>query len=76
MTAGFRFIVWGTLPIGAALGGVLGSQLGVRQTIWIGVSGIWLSGFWVFFSPLRRMRDIPSSSEEADSKSVEAELVQ
>lgn len=76
MTASFRCIVWGTLPIGAALGGVLGSQLGVRQTIWIGVSGIWLSGFWVLFSPLRRMRDIPSSSDEADSKSLEAQPVQ
>jgi hypothetical protein len=60
MNASLRFIVWGTAPIGAAVGGVLGSQIGVRETIAIGVAGVWLSGFWVYFSPLRRMRDIDS----------------
>lgn len=76
MTASFRFIVWGTLPLGAALGGVLGAQLGVRQTVCIGVGGIWLSGFWVFFSPLRRMRDIPSPPEKAAGEPVAAEPAQ
>jgi MFS family permease len=77
MNASIRFIAWGTLPIGATLGGVLGSQLGVRETIWIGVAGTWLSGFWVFFSPLRKMRDIDShevfSSEDSNGESVESE---
>jgi len=68
MTASFRFIVWGTLPIGGALGGVLGSELGVRETIWIGVIGTWLSGLWVFFSPLRKMRDF--DAYEASSPSA------
>jgi len=72
-TASMRFIVWGTLPVGAAVGGVLGSQLGVRETVWIGVVGTWLSGLWVFFSPLRKMRDFSAWSEHEDNGSAEAE---
>src|ERR1022692_1653324 len=59
MNAALRWIVWGTLPLGGLLGGVLGSALGVRPTIWVGVIGSWAAVFWVLFSPLRRMRDIP-----------------
>jgi predicted MFS family arabinose efflux permease len=57
MNASVRFIVWGTTPLGAALGGVLGSTIGIRPTLWVAMTGAWLAGFWVFFSPLRRMRD-------------------
>jgi MFS family permease len=68
MNAAIRWIVWGTLPLGGLLGGVLGSAtaLGVRPTLWLSVLGSWAAGFWVLFSPLRRMRDIPKSqSSEA-----------
>jgi predicted MFS family arabinose efflux permease len=60
MNAAIRWIVWGTLPLGGILGGVLGSAqvLGVRGTIWVGVIGSWAAAFWVLFSPLRKMRDI------------------
>ena len=63
MNAAIRWIVWGTLPLGGLLGGVLGgaTALGVRPTLWVGVLGTWAAGFWVLFSPLRRMRDIPAS---------------
>lgn len=63
MNAAMRWIVWGTLPLGGLLGGVLGSAtaLGVRPTLWVSVLGSWAAGFWVLFSPLRRMRDIPKS---------------
>ena len=62
MNAAIRWIVWGTLPLGSLLGGLLGSTLGVRPTIWIGVIGSWAAGFWVLFSPLRTMRDIPAQT--------------
>jgi hypothetical protein len=60
MNAAMRWIVWGTLPLGGLLRGVLGSAtaLGVRPTLWLGVLGSWAAGFWVLFSPLGRMRDI------------------
>ena len=59
MNASVRWIVWGTLPLGSLLGGGLGTWLGIRPTLWIGVVGAALSGLFVLFSPLRRMRDVP-----------------
>jgi len=64
MNAAMRWIVWGTIPLGGLLGGTLGSLLGIRATIWVGVIGSWAAAFWVFFSPLRKMRDIPSEAME------------
>jgi MFS family permease len=61
MNAATRWIVWGTIPIGGLIGGALGAGIGVRPTIWIAFVGSWLAGLWVFFSPLRRMRDIPGA---------------
>jgi hypothetical protein len=56
MNAAVRWVVWGTLPLGAALGGALGTLAGVRPTLWIAYAGSWAAGWWVFFSPLRRQR--------------------
>ena len=68
-----RWIVWGTLPLGGLLGGVLGSLLGIRATIWVGVIGSWSAAFWVYFSPLRKMRDIPSEAMRgSDAGAVDA----
>jgi MFS family permease len=61
MNAAVRWVVWGTLPLGGLLGGALGTLLGVRATLWIGFAGSWAAGWWVFFSPLRTMRDVPRS---------------
>jgi MFS family permease len=73
MNASVRWIVWGTMPIGAAIGGALGSTLGVRTTIWISVIGCWLAGLWVLFSPLRRMRDVPLHAAYQDEPETTAE---
>ena len=58
MNASVRFIVWGTMPLGALLGGVVGTWLGLRPTLWIAVIGSYSAVAWVLFSPLRRMRDV------------------
>lgn len=59
MNAAVRWIVWGTLPLGGLLGGALGSVLGIRAALVVGAAGSWAGGLWVFFSPLRRTRDVP-----------------
>ena len=64
LNAAVRWIVWGTLPLGGVIGGTLGSLLGVRPTIWIGMAGSWAAALWVLFSPLRGMRDFPGPGEE------------
>jgi MFS family permease len=64
MNAAVRWVVWGTMPIGAILGGVLGTLIGVRPALWVSVVGFWAAGWFVFFSPLRHMRDIPRPEAE------------
>ncbi|MEV5947721.1 MFS transporter [Streptomyces sp. NPDC051993] len=59
MNAAVRWVVWGTLPLGSVLGGVLGTLLGVRPVLCLAFIGSWAAGWFVFFSPLRHMRDVP-----------------
>jgi len=63
MNATMRFIVWGTIPIGATLGGILGGAIGLRETIWIGALGSALPFLFVLFSPVRRIASMPEAAE-------------
>jgi hypothetical protein len=60
MNATMRFLVWGTMPLGALAGGALGSAIGVRETLLVAAIGGALPVLPVFFSPLRRMRELPA----------------
>jgi len=63
MNATMRFIVWGTIPIGALVGGVLGGFIGLQATIWVGAIGAFLGFLPVLLSPVRSLREIPSSEQ-------------
>lgn len=63
MNATIRFAVWGTIPIGSLLGGILGATIGLRPTLWIAVGGTAVAFLPIFFSPLRTMRELPTSSD-------------
>jgi predicted MFS family arabinose efflux permease len=65
MNASVRFIVYGTQPLGALLGGVLGTWLGVVPTLWIAAAGQGLAALWVVTSPLMRMRELPRGLDAA-----------
>jgi MFS family permease len=71
MNATMRFLVWGTLPLGGLIGGVLGEYIGVRETVWVGAIGMLLAFLPVFFSPLRTMRELPSYVEEQPPTAVD-----
>lgn len=58
MNAAVRWLVWGTMPLGALIGGGTATWLGLRATLWIGVVGASLAGLFVLFSPLRHLRDV------------------
>lgn len=61
MNASIRFFVWGVMPIGSFIGGVLGTVIGIVPTMWIGaIGGIGAASF-VVFSPLARMKQLPRS---------------
>jgi MFS family permease len=59
MNATMRFIVWGTMPIGALLGGFLGEVIGLRGTLVVAAVGALLTPLWVLLSPVRRLQDPP-----------------
>jgi MFS family permease len=63
MNATMRFIVWGTMPLGGLVGGVLASLrgVGVYATIWVGFIVTLVSFLFVYLSPLRRMRELPTA---------------
>ncbi|WP_271782638.1 MFS transporter [Aquimarina algiphila] len=50
MNATIRFIIWGTVPLGAFLGGLLGEQIGVRNTLLVAAIGSVLSSIPILFS--------------------------
>jgi MFS family permease len=53
MNASVRFVVWGALPLGGLLGGVLGEGIGITPTLWVAMAGQSLASLWVVLSPLR-----------------------
>jgi MFS family permease len=63
MNATMRFLVWGTMPLGGLIGGLLGAGLGARTTLWIGAIGQCLAFLPTFLSPLRTLRELPHRPE-------------
>jgi MFS family permease len=53
----YRFVNYGTRPIGAVLGGILGGAIGLRETLWISVIGSSLGVLFLLFSPMPRIRE-------------------
>jgi len=66
MNATMRTIVWGTIPIGSFLGGILGSTLGIVQTILIGAAIETLAVAWIVLGPVIRLREQPAVPAPAD----------
>ena len=64
MNATMRFIVWGTIPVGAILGGFLGGAIGLHETLWIGAIGGIFVFLPAFLSPVRKLRTIPAPQPE------------
>jgi len=58
MNATMRFIVFGTMPLGAVIGGAMGGAIGLRPTLWI-LAGVGCLAFLpVLLSPVRSLREI------------------
>jgi hypothetical protein len=62
------------MPLGALAGGVLGSALGVRETMLIAAIGGMFPWLSVYLSPLRTMKELPSYvAEPTDSSEPETD---
>jgi MFS family permease len=53
MNATVRTVIWGTMPIGAFVGGVIGSAYGLLPAMYIGIAFATLAGFWILLGPIR-----------------------
>jgi hypothetical protein len=59
----FRFVNYGVRPIGALLGGLLGSLFTVQATLFITSIGALLGVLTLIGSPLLGLRDLPDAAE-------------
>jgi predicted MFS family arabinose efflux permease len=60
MNATMRTIVWGTIPVGAFIGGILGTSIGLVQTIVLGGIVSVAAALWIFLGPVFRLREQPA----------------
>ena len=65
MNSVMRFIVWGTIPLGSLIGGILASKIGVKETLIVGGIGSCLPFLPVLFSPVRNVKAMPEPVDEA-----------
>lgn len=63
-----RFLVNGTIPFGALLGGMAGELIGLRETLLLGAVGTLLSFLFVLFSPVRTLKELRVLSAEDEDK--------
>ena len=62
ITASQRFLLFGTIPVGALLAGTLGTALGVRDALWVVLAAYTLSPALLFGRAIRRRRDLPTAT--------------
>src|SRR4029077_1609405 len=70
MNATIRFVIWGTIPIGSFLGGVLGGTIGLRPTLWVAGIGGLFAFLPPLFSPVRKLREIPDLEAETPEAAI------
>jgi len=64
MNSVMRFIVWGVMPLGSLIGGVIATKFGLRSAIWVGAIGMSFAVLPVLLSPVRTLREMPEPVEE------------
>ena len=60
MNATMRTIVWGTIPLGAFIGGILGTSIGLVQTIVLGGIVSVAAALWILLGPVIRLKEQPA----------------
>jgi MFS family permease len=63
MNATYRMMLFGALPVGAFLSGVLGSTLGLWHAMLISVLALTLPMAWLAFSPVFRLKEMPAGPQ-------------
>lgn len=64
MNATIRFIVWGTIPLGSIVGGIIATAVGLQAAILVGAVGAFLAVIPLVITPVRTLRDMPTPAED------------
>jgi predicted MFS family arabinose efflux permease len=64
VSGAFMVVNYGVRPLGTTLGGIVGTLIGVRSTLWIATVGALLGIAWLLPSPIPHMRDVPAEAPE------------
>ena len=64
VSGAFMVVNYGVRPLGTTIAGVLGSTIGVHNTIWIGAGGALLGMAFLLPSPIRHIHDVPEQAED------------
>lgn len=61
MFASCRFIEFGAMLLGTAIGGLLGEFIGLRETLFVAVGLSGVSAVWLGFSPVAKLTRVPEA---------------
>lgn len=65
MNATMRFVVWGTIPIGQIVGGLIATFFGTITGIWVGAIGGLFAFVPILLSPVRKLRRIEDAQPDS-----------
>jgi MFS family permease len=63
VSGAYMVVNYGVRPIGALVGGALGTWIGLRPTLWIATVGALAGVLWLLPSPIPRLRELPEADE-------------
>jgi MFS family permease len=59
----YMVVNYGVRPLGALVGGALGTWIGLRPTLWVGAVGAILGALWLLPSPIPKLRELPEADQ-------------
>jgi len=63
VSGAYMVVNYGVRPLGALAGGLLGAEIGVRNTLWIASVGAIAGVLWLLPSPVMHMSALPETAE-------------
>jgi MFS family permease len=66
VSGAFQAVNYGSRPVGALIGGILGTVIGLRPALWIAAGGAVLGVLWMLPSPLPKFRSATDGSAGAE----------
>ena len=72
MNASRRWIVWGVIPLGSLVGGVLASTIGVRSTLFVGAALSSFACLFLFAKPIRSIATVTADARAPGDGSLAA----